>query len=72
MLTKKLNENWYVWITADVIYIGLYLYKSLYLTSILYIIFLLMCLAGLRQWRRELREQEQPALVARAGELVNG
>jgi nicotinamide mononucleotide transporter len=72
MLTKKLIENWYVWITADVIYIGLYLYKSLYLTSILYIIFLLMCLAGLRQWRLELRAQEQPALVTPAGELVNG
>lgn len=72
MLTKKLIENWYVWITADVIYIGLYLYKSLYLTSILYIIFLLMCLAGLRQWRLELRDQEQPGLVTPAGELVNG
>lgn len=57
LLTKKLFENWHLWITADVIYIGLYLYKHLYLTSVLYVIFLLMCLAGLREWRATLKRQ---------------
>ena len=52
MLTRKLFENWFVWITADVIYVGLYIYKDLYLTSILYAIFLAMCVAGAIQWRR--------------------
>lgn len=33
MLSRKLLENWWVWLTADVIYIGLYCYKSLYLFS---------------------------------------
>lgn len=50
MLTKKYLENWYVWITADVIYIALYIYKDLYLTGLLYLIFLGMCLVGLREW----------------------
>jgi nicotinamide mononucleotide transporter len=70
MLTRKLLENWFVWITADVIYIALYLYKSLYLTSILYLIFMLMCVAGARQWLRAAREQQQapvPELVATGG-----
>src|SRR4029077_4121571 len=40
MLTRKLFENWFVWITADLIYIGLYIYKDLYLTSLLYAIFM--------------------------------
>lgn len=51
LLTKKYLENWYVWITADVIYIGLYAYKHLYLTSILYAIFLVMCIIGFNEWR---------------------
>jgi len=51
MLTLKQIENWYVWITADVIYIWLYASQNLYLTSVLYVIFLLMCLQGLREWR---------------------
>lgn len=52
LLTKKKIENWLVWITADVIYIALYFYKDLYLTSGLYIIFLLMCVAGWRAWKK--------------------
>jgi len=44
--TKKVVESWHVWITADVFYIGLYLYKSLALTALLYLIFLIMCIIG--------------------------
>ena len=54
MLTRKLIENWYLWILADVIYIGLYGYKGLILTSILYVVFLGLCILGLRQWREGL------------------
>ena len=42
MLSRKLLENWWVWMTADVIYILLYCYKSLYLTGILYAVFFAM------------------------------
>ena len=53
MLTKKYLENWYVWIAADVIYIGLYFYKGLALTAVLYGIFLTMCLIGLKAWEKK-------------------
>ena len=62
MLTRKLIENWYVWIVADIIYIGLYATKGLPLTAVLYALFLGLCLLGLREWRRSLAE--------RAGGLV--
>ncbi|TMC96830.1 MAG: nicotinamide mononucleotide transporter [Chloroflexi bacterium] len=55
MLARKLLENWYFWMTADVIYIGLYTYRSLYLTSVLYVIFLTMCVAGWWRWSAVLR-----------------
>jgi nicotinamide mononucleotide transporter len=51
LLTRKFIENWYVWIAADVIYVYLYITRELYLTAILYFIFLLMCIAGIRAWR---------------------
>ncbi|MEV5281907.1 MULTISPECIES: nicotinamide riboside transporter PnuC [unclassified Streptomyces] len=51
---KKLVESWWLWIAADVVYIPLYAYKELYLTSLLYAGFLTLCLIGLRGWRREL------------------
>lgn len=53
MLSRKLLQNWYVWIAADLIYIPLYAYKGLYLTSALYCIFLALCIYGLIQWRAQ-------------------
>jgi nicotinamide mononucleotide transporter len=55
LMTKKIIENWYVWIFADVLYIYLYIQRGLLLTSVLYVIFLLMCIAGALQWQRSLR-----------------
>jgi nicotinamide mononucleotide transporter len=69
MLSRKLLENWWVWMTADVIYIALYCYKSLYLTGVLYLVFFAMCIAGYAGWRKSLasrasnvRDEEVPAL----------
>lgn len=54
LLTRKIIENWHVWITADILYIYLYLSQGLYLTAVLFVIFLLMCIAGVREWSRTL------------------
>ncbi len=52
---KKLVESWWLWIAVDLIYIPLYLYKNLWLTSILYGVFLVLCIVGLRSWMGALR-----------------
>jgi nicotinamide mononucleotide transporter len=53
--TRKLLESWWLWIAANLIYIPLYVYKDLRLTSLLYLIFLLLCVLGLREWRKALQ-----------------
>lgn len=55
LLNRKALENWLFWMTADVIYVYLYASRGLYLTAVLYAVFLLMCLAGLRVWLRAMR-----------------
>ncbi|HVD00894.1 MAG TPA: nicotinamide riboside transporter PnuC [Candidatus Dormibacteraeota bacterium] len=57
MVARKLYENWWVWIFTNLIFVGLYVYKSLLLTAVLYLIFAAMSVAGLLNWRRLLREQ---------------
>ena len=61
LLNLKQFENWYFWIAADVIYIPLYFVKVLYLTGLVYLIFLGLCFAGVRAWRRALRLGCAPA-----------
>jgi nicotinamide mononucleotide transporter len=64
---RKRLESWWLWIAADLVYIPLYAYKDLYLTSLLYVGFLALCLVGLRDWTRELapagKRQREAAAV---------
>ena len=54
MMTKKLLENWLVWVTVDVVYIGMFIYKALYVTAALYLVFLVLSVMGYRQWKATL------------------
>lgn len=64
LLTRKIIENWHVWMAADVLYIYLYISRGLYLTSVLYVIFLLMCIAGALEWQRSYRSSRSWAASA--------
>jgi nicotinamide mononucleotide transporter len=52
MLARKLIENWYVWIVADGLCVWLYVYKGLYPTAILYVIYTLMSVVGYFEWKK--------------------
>lgn len=52
LTAKKKIENWHTWIVVDVLYVGLYVYKGLRLTAILYAVFVVLAVLGLRAWQR--------------------
>jgi len=54
MQTRKLLEAWLVWLGVDVFYVGMFLYKGLYLTAGLYAIFLYLAVLGFMKWRRSM------------------
>jgi nicotinamide mononucleotide transporter len=50
LLARKKVENWHVWVIVDVLYVGLYVFKDLHVTAVLYAIFVLLAARGLRAW----------------------
>lgn len=54
LLARCFLENWFLWISVDVLAIGVYLAKDLQPTAVLYGIFLLLAITGLFDWRRAL------------------
>ena len=54
MLTRKLLENWVVWVVVDVVYVGLFLVTGLLPTAGLYIVFTGLASMGYVQWKRTL------------------
>jgi nicotinamide mononucleotide transporter len=55
MLTRKILENWVLWIIADIVYVPMYVYKKLPVTAALYVVFLALAVLGLRSWLRSYR-----------------
>lgn len=54
MMTRKLLENWVVWIAVDVVYVGMFIYKGLYLTAFNYGIYLALAVLGYIAWKKSL------------------
>jgi len=52
LLGRKYLENWPTWIVVDVVSVGLFAYKGLWLTVLLYAVFIAMAFAGWRAWHR--------------------
>jgi nicotinamide mononucleotide transporter len=52
LLGRKYVENWPVWVAVNAVSIGLFAWKGLWLTVVLYALFLLMALWGWRAWQR--------------------
>lgn len=64
MLGRKWIGSWAVWVATDVLYVGLYAVKGLWLTALLYVAFIGLCLAGWRSWRKAARAAARVAPTA--------
>ena len=59
MMTRKILENWIVWAVVDVVYVGMFIFKKLYLTAGLYAVFLVLAIMGYVQWKRSLTARDR-------------
>lgn len=57
MLARKILEHWILWIFVDAISIGLYLYRGLYPTLVLFVVYTTMAIIGYLQWKKTIRNE---------------
>ena len=56
-LARKVLENWLIWIFVDFIYVGIYIFKGLNLTAIMYFIYIGIALMGYVDWKKDYKKQ---------------
>lgn len=57
MVARKILENWLYWFVIDSVSIYLYSSRELYLTAVLFALYLVLIIFGYLAWRREFRHQ---------------
>jgi nicotinamide mononucleotide transporter len=56
MLAKKYIGHWIIWIFVDAVSAGLYVYKGLWPTVILFLIYTFMAIMGYIEWKKDLNK----------------
>ena len=59
MLSRKLVEQWLVWLVVDAISVGLYFYKGIPITGCLYLVCCVLAIVGYMRWLREARRMQE-------------
>ena len=54
LVIKRKIENWLIWIVVDFIASGMYYYKELYLTSLLFFAYSIVAIFGYFNWKKQL------------------
>jgi len=55
LLARRKIEACYLWMVVDIIFVGLFIIKGLFLSAALYAVFFLLALKVLLEWKRNLR-----------------
>jgi nicotinamide mononucleotide transporter len=56
MLARKLIEQWWIWVVVNIVSLGLFIWKELYPTSILFFFYFTMAVVGYYQWKKEMEK----------------
>jgi nicotinamide mononucleotide transporter len=57
LLARKVLEHWILWIIIDLVSVGLYIFKGLWPTTLLFLIYSAMAIIGYRSWLHDLNKQ---------------
>ena len=65
MMTRKLLENWLVWIGVNLVYVPTFIFRGLPATAVQYAVFLVLAAIGYAGWRRSVASTAEAATPRR-------
>ncbi len=73
LTARKILESWWLWLLADVLYVGLYAYKGVMPYAVLYAIYIVLALWGYQAWRQSMSARRaDPGEADDAGAVRHG
>ena len=61
--TQQYIATWVLWVIVDIVYVGMFFYKSLYLTAGLYAVFIGLAILGWKQWNAVKKQQQHVGMI---------
>ncbi|RNI32994.1 nicotinamide riboside transporter PnuC [Rufibacter immobilis] len=61
LMSRKKLENWLIWLVVDAVYVPIYIYKELYPTAGLYLLYLGLAWWGYLDWKKSMTASPQEA-----------
>ncbi|MCL2028196.1 MAG: nicotinamide riboside transporter PnuC [Bacteroidales bacterium] len=56
MLTQKIIQHWYFWIGINIFCVPLYASQGLYFTAFMFLVYFIMSIIGLKEWKKDLQK----------------
>ena len=69
---RRFIASWRLWVVLDLIYVGMFVFKGLYPTALLYAGFVVLALVGWRSWRRVLTQGDLASGARSDGTVPHG
>jgi nicotinamide mononucleotide transporter len=64
MLARKVLEHWIIWVIVDLIYIGLFYYRGLFPSILLFLVYTALAIVGYFEWIKQWKKnQSSPAIL---------
>ncbi|MDJ0928057.1 MAG: nicotinamide riboside transporter PnuC [Gammaproteobacteria bacterium] len=61
MVARKILENWFYWFAIDSLSVYLYINRGLFITALLFVLYLVLIVVGYQAWRRSMLTAARPA-----------
>lgn len=71
LLAQKYVEQWWLWFVVNIVSCGLYIWKGLYPTSILFGIYSVISIFGYYKWKRMILNDAHPTIASVSSSIVN-